>query len=739
MLNKVCALVLVGLLGGCLGREAKDNMNGLRYTIANALPGHEERDFLGNEFFEVYSPAITSRYSEVVWRTLPPVDLPEAIACRFNNSVIAVTGTEVNVVRRNGTTETSVPCYESYNHHYVAFIYGSGVELTGASLHRAPAHGVMSGHSLQVEFQRTEPEGSDTKEVVPGVQAFSEHNGNEARQSYHGLPRNMVQPIASPQRFVFGPMQINTKNPDGSGKRGGPLPKESQAPPGALYSGLLECPCTTRTKKVPAGFEPRITGNCDVTARAASPPECFAAAAAMQVTVLANTTESNTSEPAGCFLRSQSASEVEAVFNTAHSTVECSAPGATQTHGQFNSLVGVTLDIDAVADSVNITLQGPSDVWFAVGFNASAMSDLPWTIVVEAKAGASAVHERKLGDHEPGTLLTPELSVLQNDVQGSLRTVVVTRKLKGGDANRFDFPASGAGTQVSLINALGGSGVFDGNKHKDAAGFALTLVGVGARGGATCLCRGGTGTIDGLPFDPRCMGEPYSDLLQTHNPTCDINQYRGGIACCHDGAILLDADQEVPAEEDTVYFKWRFYFTEYNPAVHTPLIHLEWQWGHIEYDVPAAPAGTPPADAVHVLTTRFQLRDMMNLYGKPHCDPFTDYYCADVDRVNAGGVSLIMAGGHCHAPACISLELYNADTGFLVCRVVPVGGQGDSAFDEAGYLYLPPCQWGSAEEGLQAPPVLFLDTNLTSIKRVNSTVGHTGVMAIWQARGKYNI
>jgi len=27
------------------------------------------------------------------------------------------------------------------------------------------------------------------------------------------------------------------------------------------------------------------------------------------------------------------------------------------------------------------------------------------------------------------------------------------------------------------------------------------------------------------------------------------------------------------------------------------------------------------------------------------------------------GINLIYAGGHCHAPSCISLNLYNADTG----------------------------------------------------------------------------
>lgn len=100
----------------------------------------------------------------------------------------------------------------------------------------------------------------------------------------------------------------------------------------------------------------------------------------------------------------------------------------------------------------------------------------------------------------------------------------------------------------------------------------------------------------------------------------------------------------------------------------------------------------------------------------------------------------------------------------MLCRVQPVLGQGNTAMDEAGYLWLPPCMWGSPEEGMNAPPVLKLDTNLTSIKRVcivcnfmkwlllltlycfdiifmhakvSSVVGHTGVMAIWQARGAY--
>lgn len=114
-----------------------------------------------------------------------------------------------------------------------AWIYGAGVKFT----ERVDDGRLRPAAELEFSAVGDNAEAATINgDVIPGVQAFNEHNGNEARQSYHGLPRNTVQPIKSPQRFVMNPMQINTRNPNGGG-RGGPLPRESQAPPGALYSG----------------------------------------------------------------------------------------------------------------------------------------------------------------------------------------------------------------------------------------------------------------------------------------------------------------------------------------------------------------------------------------------------------------------------------------------------------------------------------------------------------------------
>ena len=56
-------------------------------------------------------------------------------------------------------------------------------------------------------------------------------------------------------------------------------------------------------------------------------------------------------------------------------------------------------------------------------------------------------------------------------------------------------------------------------------------------------------------------------------------------------------------------------------------------------------------------------------------------------------------------------------------------------FDELGYLDLPPCLWGSPNDGLIRPEYLSYDTNLLSIKKNNNTYAHFGEMASWQMRG----
>jgi hypothetical protein len=84
------------------------------------------------------------------------------------------------------------------------------------------------------------------------------------------------------------------------------------------------------------------------------------------------------------------------------------------------------------------------------------------------------------------------------------------------------------------------------------------------------------------------------------------------------------------------------------------------------------------------------------------------------------------------------MELYNADTGQLLCHVDTLKGSGSAdAYDEKGFIAIPPCLWSinASFDGLPTPPFLPLNATLLSIKRANSTWSHTGEMASWQMRG----
>ena len=134
-------------------------------------------------------------------------------------------------------------------------------------------------------------------------------------------------------------------------------------------------------------------------------------------------------------------------------------------------------------------------------------------------------------------------------------------------------------------------------------------------------------------------------------------RYAGGLKCCTSGNILLDKHQNPwPENKLTYYMKFRFYYQDYAPAPKgapaTAASHqnlVRWFWateaGSGEYDIPKAPSGTLPEDTVYTITSRFQVKDALQM-----CNPRTSPHCAGV---NGSGVTLAYMSCHCHAPACI--------------------------------------------------------------------------------------
>jgi hypothetical protein len=226
--------------------------------------------------------------------------------------------------------------------------------------------------------------------------------------------------------------------------------------------------------------------------------------------------------------------------------------------------------------------------------------------------------------------------------------------------------------------------------------------------------------------------------------------------CCGIGKHLLDKDQVVPAATDTYQAKYRFYFEEF--TAQTNSFRVWWSYAGpagIEYDIPKSSADcldprTPVEQCRHKITSHFKGIDLFTAYGTDQdpskeqgtCmmrgDPNTCGNTTKIRYEDDGWFQLIYAAPHCHGPACERIELWNNDTGELLCSVSPAYGTStDKPVDEAHYLIsIPPCVWGY-ESGLQSPPRIHLNSNLTAIKIANNTYGHWGVMALWQMRAAY--
>merc|ERR1719322_744624 len=479
----------------------------------------------------------------------------------------------------------------------------------------------------------------------------------------------------------------------------GPEPRNSLAPEGAEYSGLLECPLTTRiTKDIDSNYITMQSGStCPKAIRTAE--ECFEAVSkTFKTTRAKNSTISDSKRPGGCSAVSSSdGSGIKALFNNAQSAVECGS-GANIFTGMANDTtvgVSLSLELDVARDTATITLTGPSNVWFGAGFNASAMKEGPWAVVVDGGSDGK-VSEHKLAD-QGGPPTT-------NEVKDNLRTVVVSRAMKGLSEDYYSFDPSVA--NLPYISAVGNSETLSYHKNK-APNMLSVLPKEGSNVAGTCLCMGkpvpfgqakgslvykktdqpadvGAGKIT---FANSCAPQPRSDLLAMQNPTCDVRAYVGGQSACHHMFSLLDADQEIPWPDQPLEYvqKFRFYYQPYDASYHTNVKRTTGGIASpVEYDVPKCAPGVmgcsqnPDGTWTHTISGTFKAE------GK-----------------------LAAAHFHCHAPTCLSVAMYNDATGELICAERPIyGGTGaihNQAMDEPGFIAQPPCLWGSPEHGLEEP------------------------------------
>lgn len=567
-------------------------------------------------------------------------------------------------------------------------------------------------------------------------------------------------------------MQIDTWNRDAGDSpkfHPGPRPKSSRIPPEAGYNGLLECPCSDRLARESHMTYSLLEPNKQQQQQCAEPvhnaTECWTAAqkvvSASKIqhhdVSSASNNDNNEAVVPGCSLEQHVDGSMDVYWKELkEDETELNFVAPSQEVVAFASAqINVSVALASDTKIATITMVGPSDQWFGVGFGTDSMclhmqadecpTGGPYAIIVSGEK----ITERKLGHHGPGVELSPSVTVVSNTVTDENRTVVLTRPFQVDDdkgQNYFVFDPAKEKT-VKIIMARGCSLVFA--QHCGHGPAKLNFV---AMDTPTSVCQAGIqGTIDGRNFpNNRCAPFPASDLLVQKNPTCFFEEYVGGLSCCKHMEYLLDKDQEIPWKDQVLeyHMKFRFYFEDYQPSEPAPQVtdsnekkkvpkakpashknlhrlYRQTEANAGEYDIVQCPEGTPPSQCVQIITSQWEVARMIEGCQYKECD--------DITKVV--GTEIIYAAPHCHAPSCISMELYNADTGQLLCRVEPVYGTKDeTVYEERNFLALPPCLWGS-EDNLADPIFLPVNTTLLSIKRNNNTLPHTGEMASWQMRG----
>lgn len=113
--------------------------------------------------------------------------------------------------------------------------------------------------------------------------------------------------------------------------------------------------------------------------------------------------------------------------------------------------LSVKIDLDQTNSLATITLVGPSNKWFSIGFNVTAMDRNTDCITY-----GSSLLDQYLpgGKNQPTTDTTNNLTLVSNTVSGTTRTVVLTRPLSTGDSKDYTFTYSSI-SSLNIIWAIG--------------------------------------------------------------------------------------------------------------------------------------------------------------------------------------------------------------------------------------------------------------------------------------------
>ena len=141
--------------------------------------------------------------------------------------------------------------------------------------------------------------------------------------------------------------------------------------------------------------------------------------------------------------------------------------------GTQTLLSGLTanINIDADTDITTLTLAGPSNAWFAIGFGNSNMNG---TDILMTDGSSTLRDAYSTSTVTPQAEASQDWVLVSNNISGSTRTIVATRANNTGDSNDHVFSAS-AGS-LSVIYAIGNTTTYG---YHASRGFTTLGVSLG--------------------------------------------------------------------------------------------------------------------------------------------------------------------------------------------------------------------------------------------------------------------
>jgi hypothetical protein len=140
----------------------------------------------------------------------------------------------------------------------------------------------------------------------------------------------------------------------------------------------------------------------------------------------------------------------------------CKVKSQTYTTGVINmsstSGLAMTAKID-VSSQVTLTLTGPTNRWFAIGFNSNSMTSGTDVVSVHSSGTLSSFDCNLTGTSAPVTDTQQNWTITSDASSGGVRTIVATRALNTGDANDYTFSSNPA--SINLIWARASSNTFN--------------------------------------------------------------------------------------------------------------------------------------------------------------------------------------------------------------------------------------------------------------------------------------